>query len=107
LRALAEIATRGLRPDVVLLVDVPIAVSADRVRARTAAGGRRCDRSVSLRRVAHTAFWAAGSAPSESRAEDVRASRAESLAQGEMGRSLGSLQSFEPHRRYLDRSRCA
>jgi len=44
LRTLAEIATRGLRPDVVLLVDVPIAVSADRVRARTAAGGSDVDR---------------------------------------------------------------
>ena len=44
LRTLAEIATRDVRPDVVLLIDVPVAVSAARVRGRAQAGAGAIDR---------------------------------------------------------------
>lgn len=44
LRALAAIATGGLEPDVVLLVDVPVAVSRERVVNRATASGKPTDR---------------------------------------------------------------
>jgi dTMP kinase len=44
LRSLAEIATRGCEPDITLLVDVPVAVSRERVIARSRAEGTAVDR---------------------------------------------------------------
>jgi dTMP kinase len=44
LRSLARIATRGLEPDLTLLVDVSVALSQQRVAARTGAGGAGADR---------------------------------------------------------------
>jgi dTMP kinase len=44
LRSLAAIATGGLEPDVVLLVDIPVEVSLARVAARAANSGRLTDR---------------------------------------------------------------
>lgn len=44
LRALAHAATRGLEPDLTLLVDVSVEVSQARVAARTQAGGGLADR---------------------------------------------------------------
>jgi dTMP kinase len=44
LRSLAAIATGGLEPDVVLLVDIPVEVSLARVAARAISSGRMTDR---------------------------------------------------------------
>jgi len=44
LRRLAAIATRGCEPDITLLVDVPVAVSRERVLARSRADGTAVDR---------------------------------------------------------------
>jgi dTMP kinase len=44
LRALVTIATAGREPDLTLLVDVPVAVSRERVRARAVALGEPIDR---------------------------------------------------------------
>jgi len=44
LRTLAAIATGGLEPDVVLLVDIPVELSLERVAARAASSGRVTDR---------------------------------------------------------------
>jgi dTMP kinase len=44
LRSLASVATRGIEPDLTLLVDVTIAVSQARVASRTGAGGAGADR---------------------------------------------------------------
>jgi dTMP kinase len=44
LRTLAELATRGCEPHVTLLVDVPVAVSRERVLARARAHGTAVDR---------------------------------------------------------------
>jgi dTMP kinase len=44
LRALGAIATRGVEPDRVLLIDIPVALSRSRVAARAAASGLSTDR---------------------------------------------------------------
>jgi dTMP kinase len=44
LRSLAQVATRGIEPDLTLFVDVPANVSQARVLARTGAGGAGADR---------------------------------------------------------------
>jgi len=44
LRSLAHVATRGLEPDLTLLIDVSVALSQARVAARTDAGGAGADR---------------------------------------------------------------
>jgi dTMP kinase len=44
LRALAQTATRGREPDLTLLVDVPLAVSRERVASRALATGTKTDR---------------------------------------------------------------
>jgi dTMP kinase len=44
LRSLASVATRGIEPELTLLVDVPTAVSQARVSSRAGAGGGAADR---------------------------------------------------------------
>ncbi len=44
LRSLASIATRGCEPDIILIVDVPVAVSRERVLSRSRADGAPIDR---------------------------------------------------------------
>jgi dTMP kinase len=44
LRNLASIATRGCEPDITLLVDVPVAVSRERVLSRSQTDGKPVDR---------------------------------------------------------------
>jgi dTMP kinase len=44
LRALADAATRGFEPDLILLVDIPTSVSRERIAARVKASGEALDR---------------------------------------------------------------
>jgi len=44
LRRLIAVATEGLEPDVVLLVDIPVEISQERVKSRSAQSGRLADR---------------------------------------------------------------
>jgi dTMP kinase len=44
LRPLIAVATGGLEPDIVLLVDIPVEISQERVKSRSAQSGRLADR---------------------------------------------------------------
>ncbi|MBC5810679.1 MAG: dTMP kinase [Candidatus Eremiobacteraeota bacterium] len=53
LRALNALATRGCTPDLIIVVDVPVAVSVERIAARSASSGRPIDRMEREREAFH------------------------------------------------------